>query len=56
MAPAAAIVRQVRMTFSSLPNPVSMSTIIGSGQLVEMRRTLSANSVAVIRPMSGRPT
>ena len=55
-APARSNARTVRMVLSALPKPVSASTMTGTDTRSVMRASVSATSVAVVRPMSERPS
>jgi len=56
VAPARSSCLTVRATLSALPKPVSASTMIGSETRSRMFSSVSATSLAVTRPMSGRPS
>jgi hypothetical protein len=47
--------RTVRVTFTALPNPVSISAITGSDVASTMCQTASRTSVMVVRPTSAQP-
>ncbi|MCY1375230.1 hypothetical protein D9M69_626310 [compost metagenome] len=55
-APARSKSRTVRCVLSALPNPVSASTMTGMSTRSVMWASVWATSVAVVRPMSERPS
>ena len=55
-APARSNSRTVRWVFSALPKPVSASTITGSATRSVISDSVCATSLAVVSPMSERPS